>query len=330
MAVLGDGYFREQLLDRRERLQAASAVVAAPRLSSLLSEVDEALASLDRGDFGICTVCHEPVEADRLLHDPLVRRCLDHLTADEQRDLLRDLDLARDVQRSLLPRADPGVEGWDVHYRYLAARRVSGDYCDFIPRAERDETLVLLGDVAGKGVAASILMGSLHAIFRSLAQLPLSTAELLARANRLFAESTPGASYATLLCLVIGSDGRTELYNAGHLPPLLLTPGASDSVPIDTPAGLPLGLFSDVTYEPAVQRIAPGDALVLFTDGITEARNGDEDEYGDARLRAALGSASRPWCAQSLVERTLDDVRQFAGDAATAHDDATVLVARRL
>ena len=113
------------------------------------------------------------IEADRLLCNPLLRFCLDHLSQDEQRALERDLTLAAGIQRTLLPRADWAIDGWQARYHYQPANLVSGDYCDLI---ESDGSfLFLLGDVAGKGVAASMLMSNLHGTFRTLAgqHLPL-------------------------------------------------------------------------------------------------------------------------------------------------------------
>src|ERR1700730_11653027 len=156
MSGVSDPYIREQLEKRRTELNAvlSSPVAAAPTaaLMELLGDVDSALQRLDDGTYGICTECHDSVEKERLLADPLVRLCLDHLTSDEQRALERDLELASSVQRGLLPQTDLQHGDWRVHYQYKPAGMVSGDYCDLIPPAAADGELVfLLGDVAGKG-----------------------------------------------------------------------------------------------------------------------------------------------------------------------------------
>src|SRR6266567_2405187 len=143
---------------------------------------------LERGTFGLCETCHDTIEAERLLADPLMRFCLDHLTQDEQRALESDLSLAARIQRRLLP--EPGVElaGWEVRYHYQPAGMVSGDYCDLLQT--NNGLLFLLGDVSGKGVAASMLMSHLHATFRSLAEAGLPLERMVEDANRIFCEST--------------------------------------------------------------------------------------------------------------------------------------------
>ncbi len=185
---------------RRLAEPAAAATPTAP-LVALLGEVDSALQRMDEGTYGICTECHDTVESDRLLADPLVTLCLDHLTNDEQRALERDLELAARVQRGLLPASDLTHGDWRVHYLYKPAGMVSGDYCDLIPPAnEAGDLVFLLGDVAGKGVAASLLMTHLHAMFRSLAGLGLPLDKLLETANSVFCRSTIAGQYATLIC----------------------------------------------------------------------------------------------------------------------------------
>src|SRR6202041_2280510 len=219
---VSDVYIREQLEKRRQELSAAvsSATPTAPAayLMNLLSDVDSALQRLDDGTYGICTECHDSVEKDRLLADPLVRLCLDHLTSDEQRALERDLELAARVQRGLLPRTDLRHGDWRVHYQYKPAGMVSGDYCDLIPPpAEDGELVFLLGDVAGKGVAASLLMTHLHAMFRSLAGVDLALDKLLEMDNSVFCQSTIAGQYATLICGRAGQRGEIEIGRAGHL-----------------------------------------------------------------------------------------------------------------
>jgi len=205
MATTTGTYLQSQLEDRRKRLETAIASPAAnASLAALLGEVDAALERMRDGSFGICEECHEPVEQERLLADPLVRLCLDHLSEPQRRALEQDLELASGVQRALLPPRNFRADGWQIHYCYEPAGMVSGDYCDVIPadgpgEASRDVFLAL-GDVSGKGVAASLLMTQLHGMFRSLAGSNLSLDQLLGRVNRLFCESTTAGQYATLVC----------------------------------------------------------------------------------------------------------------------------------
>lgn len=173
MATTETNYLRTELELRRERLLAASATETSNgTLHQLLASVDAALSRLHQGTFGICETCHDTIEADRLLCNPLLRFCLDHLSSEEQRALEKDLVLAAGIQKALLPPQDWAVDGWHARYHYQPANLVSGDYCDLIEN--EDGFLFLLGDVSGKGVAASMLMSHLHATFRTLAGQNLS------------------------------------------------------------------------------------------------------------------------------------------------------------
>src|SRR5579863_2914009 len=267
MPGVSDPYIREQLEKRRNELHtvisaAAPARAAAPLLD-LLSEVDSALHRMDEGTYGICPACNGSVETDRLLADPLVKLCLDHLSSDEQRALERDLELAAKVQRGLLPRTDIGFNDWRVHYRYHPAGMVSGDYCDLIlPANGGDGELVfLLGDVAGKGVAASLLMSHLHAMFRSLAGVALPPDKLLEIANSVFCQSTIAGQYATLICGRAGRRGEIEIGSAGHLAALLIS---KEGVRQVSSTGVPLGMFSTSRYTVQRVRLERGDSLLLY------------------------------------------------------------------
>lgn len=333
MTQVSDPYIREQLEKRREELSLALAAVgpaaiAGPYLE-LLGQVDTAMHRLEDGTFGVCETCQGTVEKERLIADPLVKVCLDCLTTDDKRALERDLELASAVQRGLLPDREVRFSEWRIHYEYKPARHVSGDYCDLImPRAADGQLIFLLGDVAGKGVAASLLMTHLHAMFRSLsdsrggAALELDT--LLETANRVFCESTFAGQYATLICGSAGHTGELEFASAGHLPALLVR---REGVKQIGATGLPLGLFSRTRY--AIQRVKmePGDALLLFTDGISEASNATGVEYGVKRLANVAGERHR-WAPKELLGACMKDVEAHTSGARLA-DDQTLMVIHR-
>ena len=166
MATLESGFLQSQLDERKRRLEMA--VASEPQnseLDRLLREVDSALDRMAEGTYGLCLECHESIEEDRLLADPLIRYCLDHLTQSERTALQRDLDLASKVQRNLLPQNGLSVGGWETSYHFAPFGAVSGDYCDLIPYD--GQLLFLLGDVSGKGVAASMMMAQLQIEARS-------------------------------------------------------------------------------------------------------------------------------------------------------------------
>src|ERR1700720_1000026 len=144
-------YLRTELEQRRERLhEALPSPAADASLSQLLKAVDTALSRIDQGIFGLCEECHDSIEPERLLADPLVRFCLDHLTSAEQRALESDLSLAARIQRALLPKPGLAPVGWGVRCRYQPAGMVSGDYCDLLET--EGGLLFMIGDVSGKGV----------------------------------------------------------------------------------------------------------------------------------------------------------------------------------
>jgi sigma-B regulation protein RsbU (phosphoserine phosphatase) len=312
---------RPKIIERRERLQAAAHTVSADYVNELLAEIDAALHRIDHGSYGLCETCHDPIEPDRLEHNPLVRFCLDHLTADERRAHQRDLELATRIQASLLPATDLRIADWETHFRYEPAGVVGGDYCEVV--ASGGSVFFAVGDVAGKGVAASLLMTHLSAIFRSLLTLDLPLLEMMSRANRLFCESTPATHYATLVA------GRTtgkgvELCNAGHCRPLLLRPNRTERIDA---TGLPLGLFCDGRHSVTHIPLDPGDYLVLYTDGITEAQDPAGNAYDEESLVRCLRMYPQH-DPRRLADGILHDIARFR-NTQRQQDDVTLLIVRR-
>jgi len=326
MARMSDDALREQLGQRRDNLQhAITRVGREDQLVQLLREVDVALEKVNNGTYGLCETCHDAIEEERLAVNPLIRNCLDHLTAAEQRMLEYDLDLAYQVQAALLPKQGPISRSWVAAHHYEPAGSVSGDYLDIlVSDASTDAFLFLVGDVTGKGVAASILMSNLHAIFRTLSRTPTPLGRLLEQANRLFCEGTTSRYFATIVCGQVAPDGSIEFATAGHPPALLLS--ASGVQTIDA-SGVPLGMFCSSTYRSAYRTIEPGDTLVLYSDGLTEARNAADHEYGLDRL-AALVSGLRADSPDRIVEAVVRDLKAFRG-ASSKLDDLTLLVLQR-
>src|SRR5215831_6462680 len=322
MDTATQSYFHTELQRRRASLQAACVSnVSDASLQQLLHSVDTALERLNGGTFGICEVCHDPIEADRLLCNPLLQFCLDHLSTEEQRALERDLVLAANIQRGLLPREDWSAGNWKARYHYAPASQVSGDYFDLIDG--EDSFLFLLGDVSGKGVAASMLMSHLHATFRSLANQNLPLDKLVGQANRLFCESTTAGQYATLVVGRAWHDGKIEYASAGHLPLLHVAEGGISS---RQATGVPLGMFCTTEFPVCNLQLAPGDSLFLYTDGLTEIFNAKGDEYG---LRRVESLVARHACTspEKMLSACLEEIRTFS--AGVKHtDDLTLLVMR--
>jgi sigma-B regulation protein RsbU (phosphoserine phosphatase) len=317
---------RTELVDRRARLESTIAVVEQPDdLLRLLGEVDSALRRFEEGTYGVCAVCAGEVEAGDLLANPAARYCLCAMSPERQRALERDLDLAWHVQSALLPPLGFQLDGWQTHYRYLPHGPVSGDYCDLIPAPDGAGLYFMLGDVSGKGVAASLLMSHLNAALRALAGKGLPPSEIIGQANCLLMESTLPSQYATLVCGRAQCSGEIELVNAGHCAPVVIR--ANGTLESPTITGLPLGLrVGDAvcaSYTPETVCLRSGDVLFLFTDGLTEAANAAGEEYGDARFRQALrrfaGKGPR-----DLVTHCVADLAAFL-QGAERSDDLTVL-----
>lgn len=326
MATIGDQYLREQLEVRRQRLLAA--MVDSPQshaLDGLLQEVDEALGRMEKGTFGICESCHESIEKESLLANPLVRFCLDHLSAAERRALQDDLDLASQIQQKLLPAPHVRSNGWEAHYHYQPAGLVSGDYCDLIlPENGDGELVFVVGDVSGKGVAASLLMTHLHAMFRSLTSVGLPLDQRMSMVNRVFCESTIAGQYATLMCGHACHGGQIEISGAGHLPGLIVHKGGVTEV---AATGLPLGMFCNSQYESRKIQLQVDDSLILYTDGLSEVSDPSGCEYGERRLTEFL-STQHALAPKDLTAACLEDLRRFSAGPRPA-DDLTLMAIRR-
>ena len=348
MGLVENTFLRAQLEDRRRRLQlAVSEPSSNAALTNLLREVDSALERMNAGTYGMCDKCHEPIEADRLMADPLVCLCLDHLTSEQARALENDLELAAQVQRTLLPPKELRAAGWNFHYHWQPFSMVSGDYCDLIYSKDGTEEIwFLLGDVSGKGVAASMLMTHLHAIFRSLmshaappaerlspAAKPvaasagnggLSLDQLMQMANRVFCESVMPGQFATMVAGRAASDGRVEIVNAGHCPVLAVK---SNEIIALLSTGLPLGMFCDGSGEIQSVTLEEGERLFLYTDGLSEMCNPSGAQFGEGHLKRFL-SENRALAPKDLVSACLGDLKKFSAGA-TPSDDLTMMVIQR-
>lgn len=323
-----------ELTLRRERL---AGVLSAQRqdafadaggragIAELLLQVDAALERLDDGSFGTCLVCYGSIDESRLLREPLATVCLECMTPEQSKALERDLETASRFQATLLPERRVRHGEWEGAYLYEPSGAVSGDTVDWIAQSGAGGPLdILFGDVAGKGVAASLLQSNLRALFRALACPELGPGELLTKVNRLFREATTPSAYATLLTLRLGPGGTVELANAGHLPALRAGGGVVGFV--DSPS-LPVGLFPDVAYGTRRLDIARGETLLLYTDGLTEPARAGGEEFGRDRALAAFAAAvDRPL--DQLLAAVRGDLETFlAGRPRT--DDLALLALRR-
>jgi len=315
---------RSQLTSRHRSLkQAMSNAPDDTYLSDLLQEVDAALSRLDDGTFGICEVCHDPIESERLAADPLVRFCIDHLTASQQTALEQDIELAARIQSALLPPKNLHHGGWRTAYHFEPEGAVSGDYCDLIT-AKDGGLYFMLGDVSGKGVAAAMLMSHLSALFRALISVELPLTQIVERASRVFCESTHANQYATLVCGKANAHGEIEICNAGHLPSLVSQ--GSRHYRLDS-NGLPLGLFCSEAFSVDRVKMNQGDCLMLLTDGLSEGQDPSGNEFGMEPLIEILGR-NPVQSASELMQQAVKSAADFRAGV-KPKDDLTLLVIER-
>jgi serine phosphatase RsbU (regulator of sigma subunit) len=241
----------------------------------------------------------------------------------EKEALEREVAIAREVQRELLPREFPRLSGLEVAGVCLPAVGVGGDYFDFLALPE-DRLGLVVADVSGKGIPAALLMAGLQASVRSVSLSGCGAAEVNRRVNALLYDTTSEARYATLFFALYDPHGREIHYsNAGHLPPILLGPSGAVRL---TQGGLPLGLFGESVYGEGRRAMAPGDLLVLCTDGLLEAPDPTGLEFGEGRLVEIL-ERTRGVDLAEILDRVVREVQEWTRHG-PQHDDVTVVLAR--
>jgi sigma-B regulation protein RsbU (phosphoserine phosphatase) len=217
------------------------------------------------------------------------------------------------------------IRGYEVAGRTIPAQLVGGDYFDFIPIDEK-RWAICLGDVSGKGLPAALLMANLQATIRGQTLWSPSACDCMDRSNKLLFRSTDPSKFATLFYGVLNIQSNWLCYsNAGHNPPLLMSNGR-EPVPL-TSGGIMLGLIENSSFEEEVVPLRPHDLLVIYSDGITDAENLQEEEFGEQRLVALLNQ-HRAASACDLVEKILAAV-QFHSRGAEQTDDITLVVVKR-
>jgi len=313
--VMGDRRFRnsESLTDLRLR-----SLMCAPLLSSdgralgvIQLSTLEATQPFSSDDLDLLVnVSAQAAMAveNSLLHDAIVRR----------RDVERDLAFAAQVQQGFLPGAAPEVPGFRFAHYYKSAYDVGGDYFDYVPLGS-GRMAMALGDVAGKGVSAALLMARLHASARYHLISCGSAAEAMTELNAEISSSRLGFRLITLIFAVVDPASRTiSIANAGHLPPVLRTPDGSVKLIGMEHSGLPLGVLPGQRFNELSLTLAPGESLVFYTDGITEAMNVKEEMFGKERLQSSVRTA--PATADALVTELVGAVMRFCGQAAQRDD----------
>ena len=243
--------------------------------------------------------------------------------------LEQELDVARRIQMTLLPAAPPDIHGWGFAATYRAARQVGGDFYDFMCHALPNRRLGLaIADVTGKGVPAALMMAYSRAVLRAESMAGRSPADVLTNTNRLIMQERQSRLFLSALYAEIElDDGRFTFASAGHDSPLWIKGADAEVIELDAP-GVLLGAFHETGIESRTVVLDPGDFVMLYTDGVTEARNDARDLFGDDRLKAVATTAANGGTAQSMLESVLSAVAEFCGDAEQA-DDLTMVVVQR-
>ncbi len=251
-----------------------------------------------------------------MLHDQLI----------EKQRLETQLEVARQVQLELLPARDPQLEGFDISAYNFPTEEVSGDYYDWV-RIYDDQIGIVIADVSGKGVPAALLMAFLRASLRAATHIGYAPHISMSKVNYLLWESIERNQFVTAFYGILDSANRTLAYcNAGHNPPFLME--ADGKVHFEERGGVPLGMFRDTRYYEYFANIQPGQVLVLYTDGVTEANNRALEEYGRDRLVEAVRNC-RHLSSREMIDFIHHDVLNWT-EGLGATDDVTFFIIKAL
>lgn len=250
-----------------------------------------------------------------------------HEAALRQQTIARELAVAHQVQQNLLPRRAPRVESYEFFAHYEPANEVGGDYYDYVA-LPGGRVGVVVADVSGKGVSASLLMARLSAETRFCLALERAPASAVGRLNRVFCEAGFDDRFVTLvLCVLDPRRHEVAIVNAGHVPPLVRRRDGRVEPVGEEAAGLPIGVSDTVDYEQSAIKLAPGETIILLTDGVTEAMNDQEKLYGIERVRERLSAPADDVAA--LGRRLVEDVKAFAGGRRQSDDICLACFGRR-
>ena len=256
----------------------------------------------------------------------IIEKVMLHEQLIEKQRLETQLEVARQVQLELLPARDPQLEGFDISAYNFPTEEVSGDYYDWV-KIYDDQIGIVIADVSGKGVPAALLMAFLRASLRAASHIGYAPQVSMSKVNYLLWESIERNQFVTAFYGILDATNRTFAYsNAGHNPPMLID--VDGAAHFEERGGVPLGMFRDSRYYEYYATIAPGQILVLYTDGVTEATNPSGEEYGKDRLAEAVRNA-RDLPAREMIDVLHRDLMQWT-DGQGASDDVTFFILKAL
>ena len=305
------------------------------RITRSIHDVYQGILALQKGDLSHKIPVRRNDQLGLLAHSfNHMGTSIEHLLEEvvEKERLEQELEIAREVQAMLFPKQLPHSPGMTLFGGCKAARTVSGDYYDFIVEDETHLNIVV-GDVSGKGISAALLMANLQAAMRSYltahrhgdpASVGQGLADVMRELNRQIYVNSPPEKYATLFLSRYDAELRRLWYcNAGHLPPIILD---EQGVRTLEATGTVVGLLPDAAYQAKFVDMKPGALLAIFTDGITEALNGSDEEFGDKRLLDALQHL-HPRTPEAIWNQVLSSVGDWQGNL-QQHDDITLIIAK--
>ncbi len=300
---------------------------------SAYSDMGNIRTAMNRGAYDFLT---KPIDFEDLTttinktaqHAQMLKQALrerEQLSAIQQ-----ELNVATRIQQSILPSEFPpfpGVKEFDLYAEMIPAREVGGDFYDFF-LLDQDRLGLAIGDVSDKGVPAAIFMAVTRTLLKSIALAGPRPSDCLRQLNQFLAAENASCMFVTICYGIFNiRSGEFEYCNAGHNPPVLVAP-SGDTSQLTAAGGIAAGIMEDAAYQSATIRLKPGDSLFFYTDGITEAINGDNGFFSVERLQSCLqraGDASP----REMIETVADAVRDFAGEAPQS-DDLTMLAIKRL
>jgi len=236
-----------------------------------------------------------------------------------------ELRAGRAVQQALMPEEQPQVPGWQIFIYSIPANDVGGDLVDFF-RIDDKQTDIALGDVAGKGLPAALYMAKLQSTLRAIAADYQSLSKLASKVNTIFCRDAMPNRFASLVYLRLQNDSaKLRLVNAGHHPPFLLQSGQVQELPKGNPA---IGLKKDIEYSETEFKLNLQDILLIYSDGLSEARNSDDDFFGELRVKNLLEKAQQN-DASTIASTILNAVKNFTGDTPFS-DDLSFIILKRI
>ncbi|MGE5250337.1 MAG: SpoIIE family protein phosphatase [Bacteroidota bacterium] len=307
-----------------EQKQVQLGPAAEVAVEAQLETIETALEEIQEGTFGVCEICNEIVDGNLLQMDYTSCICLDHYSPAQRRQLEDELEFSQTLQRALLPQQTPVIPGLEIAAFSRPAQIVTGDYFDFVQFRDGSHGLVI-ADVSGHGVSAGMLMTSLQTAFHTLSPESDSPVQVLERLNRLYIHNIHLSTFVTVFFAKLDPAGGSLCYaNAGH--PVYLYRAATDEDLWLRRTGPAIGLVEDYPKTLDEVTLQKGDVLVLYTDGITEAMNSADLEFGSGALAQVIRD-NKDASAEKLVTSLIGALGSYIGDSKIA-DDITLVVCK--